>query len=408
MQHPLFSNTEIQQFIFEFNPKNIDALHFGKPLFDAISNSELAAQIERRAHIQLKLPSWYSKLNIIYPPKSNLAQSSSELTAQKKSNLLKELVKELRISTNIGADLTSGFGVDAHFMSTLFERFVSVEPNKELLELQKHNSKSFELSNRTFHLSKAFEFLAQPFDVLYIDPSRRDEHQKQLIELNHCIPDCILNYNQLSSNSDLFLIKASPMVDISQSLRMLPHCFRVDLITVHFELKEILFFNAKTKSNSNPEIHIHHYRKDRLQWSEFKFNKTQNEKNEISISPLNDFLFEPHPGMMKARCSSQITSRFDCAALERNTHLYTAAEDRVLFEGRRFKVISHFPFSKRNMKSLVGGHFHVISKNFKLSVHEIRRQFKIKEGKNEYLFFTQESEPIVIRAIRVDRIEIEN
>ncbi|MGB1044070.1 MAG: hypothetical protein ACPGYU_02885, partial [Flavobacteriaceae bacterium] len=82
MQHPLFSNTEIQQFIFEFNPKNIDALHFGKPLFDAISNSELAAQIERRAHIQHKLPSWYSKLNIIYPPKSNLAQSSSELTAQ--------------------------------------------------------------------------------------------------------------------------------------------------------------------------------------------------------------------------------------------------------------------------------------------------------------------------------------
>ena len=96
-------------------------------------------------------------------------------------------------------------------------------------------------------------------------------------------------------------------------------------------------------------------------------------------------------------------------ALLRAQHpLYTAAEDRVLFEGRRFKVISHFPFSKRNMKSLVGGHFHVISKNFKLSVHEIRRQFKIKEGKNEYLFFTQESEPIVIRAIRVDRIEIEN
>ena len=60
------------------------------------------------------------------------------------------------------------------------------------------------------------------------------------------------------------------------------------------------------------------------------------------------------------------------------------------------------------MKSLVSGHFHVISKNFKLSVHEIRRQFKIKEGENEYLFFTQESEPIVIRAIRVDRIEIEN
>ena len=408
MQHPLFSNTEIQQLIFEFNPKNIDALHFGKPLFKTISNSEIAAQIERRAHIQHKLPSWYSKLNILYPPKGNLAQSSSELTAQKKTNLLKELMKELGISTNSAVDLTSGFGVDAYFLSTLFERFVSVEPNKELLELQKHNSQSFETSNRTFHLSKAFDFLAQSFDVLYIDPSRRDEHHKQLIELNHCIPDCILNYNQLSSSSDLFLIKASPMVDISQTIRMLPHCFRVDLITVHFELKEILFFNAKYKSNSNPKIHIHHYRKDSLQWSEFAFNKIQKEKNEISISPLNDFLFEPHPGMMKAGCSSQITSRFDCAALDRNTHLYTASEDRALFEGRRFKVISRFPFSKRNMKSLVSGHFHVISKNFKLSVHEIRRQFKIKEGENEYLFFTQESEPIVIRAIRVDRIEIEN
>ena len=408
MQHPLFSNTEIQQFIFEFNPKNIDALHFGKPLFKAISNSELAAQIERRAHIQYKLPSWYSKLNILYPPKGNLAQSSSELTAQKKTNLLKELMKELGISKNSAADLTSGFGVDAHFMGTLFERFVSVEPNKELFELQRHNSLSFEFINRTFHLSKAFDFLAQSFDVLYIDPSRRDQHHKQLIELNHCIPDCIVNYNHLSSSSDLFLIKASPMVDISQSLRMLPHCFRVDLITVHFELKEILFFNAKNKSNSNPEIHIHHYRKERLQWSEFTFHKTQKEKNEISISPLNDFLFEPHPGMMKAGCYSQITSRFNCAALDRNTHLYTAAEDRVLFEGRRFKVISHFPFSKRNMKSLVGGYFHVISKNFKLSVHEIRCQFKIKEGKNEYLFFAQESEPIVIRAIRIDHIGIEN
>lgn len=407
--HPsLFSNTEIQRFIFEYDPKNIDALYFGKPVFNEISNSEITAQIERRAHVQRKLPSWFEKSEVLYPPKENLAQSSSELTALKKTALLKGLMQELHISNECAADLTSGFGIDAHFMGEHFQRFDSVEVNGELLSLQQHNCNSYEIKNRSFHHSKAFDFLKQAYNVLYIDPSRRDAHRKQLIDLRQCEPNCIQHYDQLSALSDLFLIKASPMVDISQSLKMLPNCFRVDLITVHFELKEILFFNAKQKGSVEPEIHVHHFRKDSLQWSVFSLDKHKAEYQDITIKPLSNFLFEPHPGMMKAQCSAEISSRFKCAAVHHNTQLFTADEDRILFEGRRFKVIDHFSFSKRNMKAITGGHFHVVSKNFKRSVQEIRKQFKLKEGKDEYLFFTQEREPIVIRAIRIDRNQIEN
>jgi len=159
----LFSNTEIQRFIFEYDLKNIDALYFGKKVFNEISNSEIAAQIERRAHVQGKLPSCFQKSEVLYPPKENLAQSSSELTALKKTALLKGLMQELHISNERAADLTSGFGIDAHVMGEHFKRFDSVEVNQELLSLQQHNCNSFKTKNRSFHHSKAFEFLKQAY-----------------------------------------------------------------------------------------------------------------------------------------------------------------------------------------------------------------------------------------------------
>src|SRR4051812_22653716 len=73
----------------------------------------VAQQVGGRQKIKNKLPSWWRQLDVLYPPTLNLEQSSSEITARFKRDLLREKLKK----KEKGADLTGGFGVDACFLS---------------------------------------------------------------------------------------------------------------------------------------------------------------------------------------------------------------------------------------------------------------------------------------------------
>ncbi|MDX1317365.1 MAG: class I SAM-dependent methyltransferase, partial [Xanthomarina gelatinilytica] len=66
----------------------------------------LIEQIEAKKRCQKKLPSWFETSNIYYPNKLNIEQTSSEITAKYKANL---------ISGNSIIDLTGGFGVDSFY-----------------------------------------------------------------------------------------------------------------------------------------------------------------------------------------------------------------------------------------------------------------------------------------------------
>jgi hypothetical protein len=221
--------SSVQEFIFKNEHTDERELVLNhKTLFDLPAKS-IAEQIAGRRKAKKKLPMWYNTRGIVYPPSLNLEQSSSQATAVFKSKFLKEVTHQKTIT-----DLTGGFGVDSFFFSKEFESVTYVEPNPDLLAIAQHNHEQLQSANIRYNNTTAEDFLStsERTDVSYLDPARRDTQAKKIFRLADCTPDVTQLLTQLSANSEWVLLKASPLLDIQQGLRELPHVKTVIALAV--------------------------------------------------------------------------------------------------------------------------------------------------------------------------------
>jgi len=102
-------------------------------------------------------------------------------------------------------------------------------------------------------------------------------------------------------------------------------------------------------------------------------------------------LYEPNSAILKTGAFDAVSHLYQIDKLHQHSHLYTA--DRLIdFNGRRFSIEQVVPYQKKESKQyLEGKKLHVTTRNFPLSVEELRKKWKIKEGGDTYCFFTTNS-----------------
>ena len=73
-----------------------------------------------------------------------------------------------------------------------------------------------------------------------------------------------------------------------------------------------------------------------------------------------------------------------------NSHLYTSDRFLESFPGRTFKVQSWAVFNNKITKTLLAGitQANITTRNFPLSVKDLRTKLKLKDGGNYYIFAT--------------------
>ncbi|HSQ46222.1 MAG TPA: hypothetical protein VLM44_04800, partial [Lutibacter sp.] len=98
----------VQNFINAHLKSDVTKLILRGSPFDIVSIQEIAEQILAKNSCKKKLPIWFNAENIYYPNKLNIEQTSSEITANYKSDL---------VSGETFIDITGGFGIDAYFFS---------------------------------------------------------------------------------------------------------------------------------------------------------------------------------------------------------------------------------------------------------------------------------------------------
>ena len=102
----------------------------------------------------------------MYPTPLNIEQTSSEITAQYKS----EIVKGKCL-----VDLSGGFGVDTYYFSKQFEKVIHIEHNNQLSDIANRNFKVLGCNNIETHCADSLELLPKlkdQIDCIYVDPSR--------------------------------------------------------------------------------------------------------------------------------------------------------------------------------------------------------------------------------------------
>ncbi|MDV7696131.1 RsmD family RNA methyltransferase [Chryseobacterium soli] len=372
-------NKEVQNYINANLHSDLHGLLLKKSPFPDISMQEIVQQIKGKQTAQKKFP-FLLKEGIVFPPQLNLEQASSEKTALYKSNILKG-------KTFI--DLTSGFGIDAYYLSQKFEKITLVEQNSELLEIVSHNWGILEKKAR-FVNQKLEDFLAEnrnTFDVIYLDPARRDQNKNKVFLLEDLSPNIIEIQDKLISISNEVVIKLSPLIDLKYLVSVLPNIFRIEIIAVKNDVKEVVVFLSGENSGqiSCKCVNLESEESE----LEYQFGDEENAQSEYSDP--EKFIYIPNNSILKAGIFNVISEKFGLKKLHPNTHIYTSMDRIKNFPGRvmEMEVIDGKQIKKKEQ-------FNIISKNYPLKPEEIKKKYGLKDGGESYLIFTQSKKGKII------------
>ncbi len=308
-------NTEVQDFINANLNEDISKLLLNGISFSEIEAKDIIKQIEAKKRSKKKLPTWFNSKNIYFPNKLNIEQTSSEVTANYKANL---------VSGNSLIDLTGGFGVDAYYFSKRIKNVIHCEINKSLSEIVKHNYKTLNINTiecLNENSIEALKHIDRPFDWIYIDPSRRDDTKKKVFLLSECIPNIKTFQGLFLKYANNVMIKTSPLLDIKATLNDLKQIKELHVIALDNKVKELLWVLER---DCKTEFIIKTINLTKQSKQEFEFS-FENESNEIAeyTGPIA-YLYEPNAAILKAGAFNSVSTQLNIPKLHKHSHLYTS------------------------------------------------------------------------------------
>lgn len=360
--------------------------------------ARVAEQIAARRKAKDKLPGYYQAEGIVYPPGVNLEQSSSEQTARYKQNILQQEGAQ----RGTVADLTEGFGIDTFFLSQTFQQVHAIEPNESLQVIARHNHTQLGARNIRYHNTTAEEFLDHSeatFDLVYIDPSRRDGSQK-VFKLSDCMPDVVALQDRIFTKANDLLVKASPLLDVQQGLKELSCVKVVYIVAVDNECKELLFFCRRGYAGgpSIVAVNLKHGVPET-----FSFTIPEEQQAQVTDTPPATYLYEPNAAILKAGAFRLLAGRYGVSKIQINTHIYTSDTLVGDFPGRVFKVEAFVKSDPRAVLPLFPeGKGNVITRNYPLPAEALKKKVGLRDGGEKYLLaFSGGREKFLAVATRV-------
>ena len=427
-------NQATQDFIRQHQDDDVRQLAFLGSKYPEVDMPFALDQIRGRKMARVKLPRWASLEGIIYPPHISMEQCSSESTALYKAELAARLLAlpvSSSFSEEIGfVDLTGGFGVDFSYIAArLGVKSMYVERQAHLCEAAKENFERLGLKNAIVKNGDGIEVLHsflpkkddaasaddslgiiydQPLSLLktklglkliFIDPARRDDAGNKVVSLKDCTPDVTVLQEEMLSKADYVIIKLSPMLDWHRAISELSHVREVHIISVNNECKELLLVLSARNMGGNLRIYCVNDAQS------FVCDEMDMESSSVKIAPSTleemQYLYEPNASLMKAGCFGVLSDRYDARMLSKNSHLFVSQAPIEAFPGRSFRIIAISSFNKKELKRHLSGitKANIATRNFPLSVAELRKRLKLKDGGETYIFATtlsDESHMLVI------------
>lgn len=378
----VLTRKDVQDYLAKHIDTPLDKFIFKGSPFPELSIKELAQQLDGYRRSKHKLPLWYSTPGILFPPKLNLEQTSSVFTATYKAKLVS--------GDDILLDMTGGFGIDSYYFAQQVKHVHYLEMNEALFAFAKANFKKLNASNITAYTGDSITYLKKykdSFTTIYVDPARRDDVKGKVFKLSDCKPNLVEHLDLLLAKGKKILIKTSPLLDISAGLLELKQVNEIHIIAVHNEVKEVLWSILPEQSDTITVKTIN-TRAETIEKTACSLSSITEAC--ASYSQPQDFLYEPNAALMKAGAFSWISEQYAIAKLHPHSHLYTSNE-LIDFPGRRFKIQKTHPFDKKLKKQLDIKKANITTRNFKLTVAHLRKKLAIKEGGDQYLFFTTDS-----------------
>ncbi len=360
-------------------------------------------QVEGRERTADKLPTFAAIDDWWYPVRLSCEQCSSEATARYKASILPSFQGEELRSIGLPVavrrtirgrllDLTGGYGVDTYFLSEHFDHTDYVEQNAELCRIAEHNfqrptptlPKGKEI---TVHNCTAEEFLSSPlhggkeggYDLIFLDPARRDSYGGKVFRLEDCTPNVVELLPALLTHGKRIMIKLSPMLDITQAVTTLSQVtWDIYVVAIKNEVKEVLLLSGGSGRITAID----------LSKKEQAFTFTREEEQATQTKMVNGtwsngtWIYEPNAAILKAGAYKLVAQRFGLQKLDVNTHLYTSETLVPDFPGRVWKVKEPTPTLPKGKEIKQAN---VLVRNYPLTAEQLKKKLHLRDGGTVYV-----------------------
>lgn len=374
------------------------------------TDMELAVNcIESRRKLRGKVQEWYDEPELIFPLKLSAEQCSSSGTARYKARLAQRIADAGLQVAGEGmkiADLTGGFGVDSWFFSKVADKVLYNEMQSILADAARHNFSILEADNIIIvnkmvskdEGSTAADVLGEfAPDIVYMDPARRGEGGRKVFLIEDCQPDVLGLKEDIFKVSPHFLIKLSPMADITMAAERLGRqCREIHIVAAGGECKELLIWMDRDWDDDYSVITCE-ISNDSTEYNGLTF-KPSAERESVALSvekPLEaagKWLFEPGKALMKAGAFNLISAKFGIGKLGRSTHYYIVDTPEQALQlkryGKVFTILRCDPLDKRSIKA-AGKDFpkaEVTARNIPMDTDTLRKKLGTASSDTTHIF----------------------
>lgn len=290
----------------------------------------------------------------------------------------------------------------------------------------RHNAEILGIDELTVVQGDSVRHLQQSeehYDWIFVDPARRDSGNNRCFLLQDSLPDVVSHQDLLLAHADNVLIKASPLLDITQTLRDFSNVRSIIILSYKNEVKEVLIhlspgpaalgpaalvsssplsFSAEpegeVKPPSSPLIRAIDLADcapafpDGAPAVRFRFIAGCPTQAAISYASSEDiapgmYLYEAGAAMRKLQCASQICARYtDIKSLAKDSGLFVSENLHADFPGRICTVKALL--SAKQLKALKDSRCRIVSSCYPMSAADLRKKFRLKEGEDMTLYAT--------------------
>ena len=306
--------------------------------------------------------------------------------------------------------------------SELFEETDYVEQNTELCRIAEHNkeikNEKLKIKNISIHNCTAEEFLSSvhgenegKYDLIFLDPARRDSHGGKVFRLGDCTPNVVELMPDLVSHlapEGRIMLKLSPMIDLTQAIKELSAVSKVTpasvltwdihVVAVKNEVKEVLLLShQKSEFRTQTITAIDLDKKEQAFVFTREEEQTAQPQMVLGTCPNGTWLYEPNAAILKGGAYKLVSERFGLQKLDVNTHLYVSDKLVEDFPGRVWKT-SPLPSPKERVISQAN----VIVRNYPLTAEQLKKKLHLRDGGTAYVIGCRvNGKPVLLSAERV-------
>lgn len=310
--------------------------------------------------------------------------SVEQATSEKVAQLHGEIARKLIGNPHNILDMTCGLGIDLHALSDTFQcRSTGIEINPKLANAATYNFRNNPLVD-IVNADSVKWLESSPdntkFDLIFIDPARRDDAGQRVFNIHHCQPDVAEMLPLLAAKCSYAMVKLSPMLDVTQTLRDLPPITELHIVDDNGECRELLAvldFSYGSKE-AEPLITIHSGDKT----LSFTPAEERQRQEQYGAPIAGMWLFEPSPACMKAHPFATLCELYGLKKLHPNTNLFIADTPSYNLPGKWYEIEAVHDFASSVIKTLGKSitHADIAVRNFPFKAEGLQRRLKIKSG----------------------------